>query len=119
MVFDPASLMWMASSKAINSIRLAAEISQIHSRIIDVYTDISEGHIQSAIQALNAIKGCNNPEFELRSVISHLRDAYNINANAVVKKRKLNYILFSMDEDVLDNACKSILYESCIPVQLH
>ncbi len=52
--------------------------SDVYDEIGKVYIDMAEAHFSSAEQAFKAYKKSKKPETEIRVLLSHLRDAYNI-----------------------------------------
>lgn len=77
--------------KIISNVTFELSLNELRERINDVYKDTSEAHIDSALQALNAIPFSQFPLGELQSILDNLRTACNILEKLLDKKKKVAF----------------------------
>ena len=75
--------------KIISNLTLEHSLNELRERINDVYKDTSEAHINTAIQALNAVPFSKCPLIELHSVLDNLRTACNLLEKSLIKKKRV------------------------------
>lgn len=68
--------------------------ANIYDEIGKVYLDMAESHLSSAKQAYKAYQNSRNPETEIRVLLNHLRDTYNIYNKAVRRKVTETTLIF-------------------------
>lgn len=98
-------------AKTYNAYTISQEIDNLHTRITEIYKDISEGHIDSARQAFQAAVNSKSPNSEIRSAIIHLRDAYNIYKIVIPKTKRERFLFFSYNADVFSKKEQSKIYD--------
>jgi len=81
-------ILWKTSTTLYNAVSIRLEIESIWRAIGNIYSDISNAHINSALQAMDAAEHSKLHEHEILDAISHLRDAYNICESVLHKKRE-------------------------------
>lgn len=94
--------------KIISNITLELSLSELRDRINDVYIDTSDAHVDSALQALEAISFSQVPLNELHSILDNLRIACNLLEKLLKKTKK---ILFFVEVPELTKQEKGVVYK--------
>lgn len=90
--------------KIISNLTLEHSLNELRERINDVYKDTSEAHINTAIQALNAVPFSKCPLIELHSVLDNLRTACNLLEKSLIKKKRVFFFFEDYELSIAERA---------------
>jgi hypothetical protein len=106
-------LIWSLSSSIYKVKSFQEEIDGIYRYIRNIYSDISDSHINSAKQAIRAAENSQYFSTEILDAISHLRDAYNVSESALYKTREKKVLfVFTKRENLISDENKYLYYQS-------